>query len=628
MKILIAALMLMAALPVLSQAPRLGTGDPGLDLYRAQSLMRSRPDLALEMLRELVEAHPGQDHLRFELARAHLRLDQFEEAESILRELLERSPGSAGIVSELILLMLRSGREEEGRRLAEEAFLTPPLRDRSFRDLARLYREADRYDLAEEAYLLGLRRLPDSDQRGRVRLMEGLITEYALNGRTKAMLEAYLDWPGEAAKDPATLSLMRRIERKLREMDELAAEVALADSLAVGVEGAKLAPLLREIYFAARDWDAYLREVERSFPKDFRERQSWLAGEARRCEDWPPAARSIWTRVLEDDPRSFEGRQARLALLRLDIEDDALDRLRGGEGIEGLAGELAALASVDFSAEVNLEISLARQDLLRRVLGDAPAAEAALREDLLRPYGWFPLLGKWRLEAELGLDLLAQERIDEARALYSDLLEASRPRVDVPAYLEDLPRMLQRAESHLASRYQLARIAILDGDAGAQDSLAAIAKEFPSSRQANDALEDALLLAESASWPKSLSELLTGSLELEILQRPLKAAERLVPFTEEFPGDAATAPLLYRSGLLYERGLRGREALEAWERLAADFPDHHRAVPALERAARLSLRMGEVARARELLERIIVEHPDATQVPGLRELRDRLEEEA
>ena len=600
-------------------------------LKSAQGLMHSRPDLALQLLEQLNLEYPGQDHLRFELARAHMRMENYEVAETLLRDLLARSPLSVGIGSELARLLLRSGREDEGRRLAEETYLSGQVRAEAFRSLASFYRSVDRHALAEEAYLLGLARLPVENEPGRVHLMEGLIIELSLSGRVDDVLLAFADWPEDYARHAPTRSLIRRAEKLMREQDNLDSYTEFADSLSSSPEGIKLSPLLREIYFATHNWDAYLREVQRSYSSHPNLRRSWMQDEAQRCEAWPDPARQIWETVLAEGPESSEGRQARLALLELDLQDDAQARFRGEAGKLSLPADLDRLSREDWGAESNLEIFLTHQDFLRRRLAEPEAATAAARESLMHPYTWFPRAEIWRLEIELGLNLLALGHDDEARGLFTGLLEAYRPK-DEDAQLGVIinrKRRRARDQAYLAARYQLARIDILQGDlSAAQDSLAALALEHPDSREANDALEAALLLAEAASWPESLAKLLRGSLELEIRQRPGEAANRLAVFADQFSEDESMPTILFRMGILYEQAFRSAEALEAWERLGADFPDHHRAASALEHAARLALHIGDLERARRLVDRLLDEHPESTQIPGLRELREQLTEDA
>ncbi len=631
MRKLATILIMFAALSLAAQeALPTRPGNLAQRIRSAQSLMRTRPDLALDLFKQLSEEYPGQDHLLFELSRAHIRMEQFEEAELILRDLLERSPNSLGMGAELARLLLRTNREEEGRRLAESIYLSGAMRAESFMALADLYRNADRYDLAESAYKLGLERLSKRDERGRARLMEGLVEEYSISGRLDAILLAFADWQKDYATHAPTRSLVRATERLLRDHEDLGDQQALADSLSNSPDSSRLAPLLREVYFAAADWPSYLRETSKVYAGDGIARRAWLKNEARRCKDHPLVARELWEALLAEHADSAEARQARLALLELDLKDDARSRLIGGSGDAGLANDLKELSRVDWGYRENLQIFLLRQDFLRARLGDAKAAEEASREALLKPFNWFPREEIWRVEVELGLNLLAQAHDDEARGLFEALNEGSRTRegetLQGPA---DFDRRLLRLEAYLSTSFHLARMDILAGElSAAQDSLASMAKEYPSSRQANDALEDALLLAESGAWPESLAKLLRGSLELEIRQQPGAAADRLALFTEEFPEDESLPTLLYRMGILYERAYRSSDAMDAWLRLEVNFPEHHRAALALERAARLALRMGDVSRSRKLVNDLLDRHPESTQIPGLRELREQVSEDA
>lgn len=611
-------------------SPPTPVGNLAQRIRSGQSLMRTRPDLALNLFKQLNEEYPGQDHLLFELARAHIRLEQFDEAEVLLRGLLERSPMSLGMGAELARLLLRTDREEEGRRLAESIYLSGAMRAESFMALADLYRNADRYDLAENAYKLGLERLSSRDERGRARLMEGLVEEYSISGRLDAILLAFANWNKDYATHAPTRGLVRAAERLLRDHEDLFSYRALADSLSTSPASNRLAPLLREVYFADSDWPSYLREVSKVYAGDLIARRAWMKNEARRCRDHPQVAREIWETLMAEQAGSPEARQARLALLELDLHDDTRARLLGGSGDASLAEELHELSRVDWGIQENLQIFLLRQEFLRTRLGDAVAAEEASREALLKPFNWFPREEIWRLEVELGLNLLAQAHDDEAHALFGSLNEGSRPREgEVLQGPADFGRRLLKLESYLSSSFHLARMDILAGElSAAQDSLASLAKEYPASRQANDALEDALLLAESAGWPESLAKLLRGSLELEIRQQPGAAADRLALFTEEFPEDESLPTLLYRMGILYEQAYRSSDALDAWLRLEAQFPEHHRAASALERAARLALRMGDVSRARTFVDELLDRHPECTQIPGLRELRDQVSEDA
>jgi TolA-binding protein len=422
--------------------------------------------------------------------------------------------------------------------------------------------------------------------------------------------------------DPA---LRRRLvdhgEQILDGVQPDASLLALADSLAAGPQGQDLAPCLGSLYLAAGDPAGFARQALRA-PGDGLSRAVWLKNAGLRCLDYGrgdasarrQAARELFEAMLAEPGLSRDlsaGARMQLASIRLD--EDAEARLGGSAPSEREVGSLRQLLadirrSLPGSGSAT-EALVAELHLLRDRLGRPQAADSLLRDWLLTPDRSQDPAMQWGLELELGSNLMALGRFDEAAAHYRSLLR----RTQAPALT-------------VWARFRLAQIAAVQDNArAAQDSLAALAKEDPGSALANDALDLALLLAEAQQWPGPVRELLAAALPQALGGRPAAAAQVLLAFAGQFPEDPSAPSLFYFAGNLLEQAYQGRAALDAWLRLADSHPDDFRAPQALEKAARLLHRLGEDERARALVERILDKYPDTPLLPGLRDLREALE---
>lgn len=602
--------------------PRTTTSLPRT-LLHLQQLLNRDPETAVERLEKLYEAHPTHHQLRLILGRAYRLTGRLDRAEEILRELSREYPESSGYRGELIQTLFRAGKDEEASELLRTVYRKPRPSAGNFEEAASLLMGVNRMRKVEEVYREGLTTLPREDARGRLRLARRLFELYNLESAPDRILRLLAELQPEFESPDTAARLLTHAQRFLAEAEQPELLRPLADSLAVAPGGGKLAGVLREIYLAAGDYDAFAEQVliaARAGRPD-----TWFQEEGLRCLDddrGDPARRRAAARRLfeaglaEADLEPSLRAELRLRLAGIRLEEDAAARLAGEEPSEDEVAELRAmLAALRGENPASLAATRALIEelrFLRERLGRVDEADALLRAWFLEPDRAGGREIDAALELELGENLLAARRNDEAREHYTSILAGRRS-----------------GSAGAWASLRLAQILVLDGQKmAAQDSLASLAKLDPGSVLANDALDLALLLAESATWPATVQTFLDGSLALEYAGDLSGAAERLMAFAAEFPGDPASPALLYRAGELHLRALDGAAALTAWTLLADEHPDDFRAPQALEDAARLAYRLGDRPRAGKLLDRILLEHPGFPLRPGLRDLQERLEEDA
>lgn len=640
---LLFTLLLGASVPTLAQVeptPRLTPppsrpADPrstfARELLLAQQLMKRDPEAAYTQLEALTAQAPENPEAQFLLARAGRMTGRLVEAERLLRELHRRYPEAQGYMSELALVLLRAGKDEEAKGFLALLYRDGPPRASAYEAAAHLLLDQGRPDLVESIYREGLSRLERADEQGRLRLLRRLFEFYNLVDAPAKLLQVLAEECGSFKDAALREELLREGELFLGEAQSPADLLPMADSLATAPVGPRLAPVLRQIYLAVGDHARFAEQALRT-PLPAAERAHWLYGEGLRClEDvdrgGPAGAarrraaadRLFTTGLAEAKANPSLRAMLRYQLARLRLEADAEARLAGrtpaAAATDSLRGLLAGLRREQPASEWATRALIDELRFLRDRLGDQAGAEALLRAWLLEPERARTVAIDAALELELGETLLAAQRFTEAKGHYESLL---RPERD-----DRRPPALEAWAS-----FRLAELLVIDGDLqAAQDSLAAIAEADPGAALANDALDLALLLAESAAWPESVRAHLLAALQREFGGDPVGAAAALLEFAAAYPEDAASPALLYRAGQLELRALRGEPALAAWLLLADRHPEDPRAPQALEQAARLAHRLGDAAQARALLGRILDEHPDFRLRPSLRDLQDRLKEE-
>lgn len=591
------------------------------ELLRLQRLTEQDPAAARARLVQLRAEHPDHPQLELLLARADRLTGAFDESEAILRRLLERYPQSSGYRSELVTTLFRAGRLDEARDLAR-AIYRDEKRAGAYEEAASLLLDLGRPDMAEDVYRDGLAAVPTSDPRGRLRLMRRLLELFNLEGAPGKVLDLVAR-DGESLTDANLRArLVNDAAQFLREAEQPRSLLPLADSLAAGPSGDRLAPLLREIYLAVGDHTRYAEQVLRAkVPGEVR--AEWLLDAGIRCLEDPrgdaarrrAAADRLFTAGLDEADNALQRARLRYQLARLRLEEDGERRLAGdtpsAADVSALRDLLAALRREQPGSEWATRALVDELRLLRDRLGEVAAADSLLRAWFLEP-DRARGVSDAALEMELGENLMAAGEFDAARGHYESLRRE-----------DDQPELVSLAT------FRLAELQVLAGEtAAAQDSLAALAKAAPGASLANDALDLALLLAESATWPQAVQRHLASAFALEFRHQPAAAAKALLGFATEFPEDPASAPLLYRAGQLQLRALDGDGAMASWLLLADEHPDDFRAPQALEQAARLAFRRGRLDESRALLERVMTEHPGFPLRPGMRDLQDRLREDA
>jgi tetratricopeptide (TPR) repeat protein len=592
-------------------------------LLSIQRIMQRDAETAVERLEALYLEYPRSHQLRLQLGRGCRLTGRLERSEELLRGLLDEYPASGGYRGELIRTLFKAGKDDDADRLLAEITNRSPASAGAFEEAANLLMSVSRMRRVEAVYREGLRILPVEDQRGRLRLVRRLFELFSLESAPERILLLLAQVRPDFADPNLRERLMGYGERFLAESEGPELLIPLADSLAAAPDGPAVAGILREIYLAVGDHARFADQVLLK-PVPVQLRATWFHDEGMRCLDDrrgdPTVRRAAAARLFAAGLEKIRVKhpqhsRLRLQLARLRLEADAEARLRGElPGVEenaALRKLLLAVREENPGSEWSTYALIEELRFLRERLRAGDEAEALLRAWFLEPGRARGLEVEAALELELGESLMAAGRFEEAREHYGSIQSAGRSGGAVGW-----------------AAFRLAQLLVLDGDKmAAQDSLAAIAEAGPGGALANDALDLALLLAESATWPASVQAFLDGSFTLEYTGDREGAAARLLTFAMEFPDDLASPALLYRAGQLYRLALRGKLALEAWLLLADHHPDSFRAPQALEQAARLALRIGDADQARLLLERILLEHPDFPLRPGLRDLQERLEEE-
>ncbi len=593
-------------------------------LLGIQKLMQRDAEAAIERLEKLYLEHSRSHQVRLQLSRACRMTGRLERSEALLRSLLDEYPESSGYRAELIRTLFKSGKDDEADRMLSEITGRRPARAGLFEEAAGLLMSVNRMRRVEAVYREGLDALPAEDQRGRLRLLRRLFELFSLESAPERILLLLAQARPDLKDADQRARLLSYGERFLTEAEGPEILVPLADSLAAAPGKEAMAGILREIYLAVGDHERFAEQVlSKSVPAKVR--ASWFHDEGMRCLDdrrgdptkRRAAAARLFAAGLEQTEKAHPLRsRLRLQLARLRLEVDTEVRLRGAvpgeEAVAELRGLLLAVREEDPGSEWSTYALIEELRFLRDRLGASEEAETLLRAWFLEPDRARGAEIEGALELELGESLMAAGDFAQAREHYASI------------------QAVRRSESAAGwAAFRAAQLLVLDGNKmGAQDSLAAIAEARPGGSLANDALDLALLLAESASWPTTVQAFLDGSFELEYTGDREAAAARLSTFAMEFPDDLASPALLYRAGQLYLLALRGEQALNAWLLLADHHPDSFRAPQALEQAARLALRIGDADRARHLLDRILLEHPDFPLRPGLRDIQERLKEDA
>lgn len=592
-------------------------------LSRLQLRLRTDPGRARQELEQLREQHPEHHRVRLLLAEACRLTGDLDRSENILRELLADYPEARGYQEELARTLFRAGRDDEAVAILE-SFLDPAApRAVEFEAVAELLREARRFERLAGLYARALATVPPDDTRGRDRLLRRLLELHLTEDRPGDLLRLLAAELPKVPELSRRRSLVRYAERLLAEAEAPRRLLALADSLSAAPGGPELAPALLGVYLAAGDLEAFAERSVEAW-RGGAMGEDWLLSQIQRCLEAAPhrraagrrAARIILDEVLADGrPDNPLEAQIRYVRVAIGLEEDADARLAGGPVDAGilaeLRGETALMRERLPSSPWTAEALVAELRLLRVRLGRPAEADSLLRDWLMRPDRVRRQSVARALDLEMGENLLALGENEEARAHFASL-----------------ERTVLDPTVRGWARYRRAQLDALDGDlAAAQDSLAALAKENPAGTLANDALDLALLMAESQMWPPSVRELIRRALAESVASRHAAAAEILLAFAREFPDDAPAPALLYHAGMELERAYDGAAA-EVWLSLADGHPSDFRAPQALEKAARLALRAGDAAAARRLVARIYMEHPGSPLLPGLRDLEEALADAA
>lgn len=533
-------------------------------------------------------------------------------AERALRDLLERKPVSPGALFALERVLRAQGRPIEVLGAADAYLNVDPAANQARFLKLRVLAEADSLQGLEaegeawietdpgsrDAYLevarvfdgaFGPLRALEVLRRGRVAL--GDTAAFAVEAgdllaRLGDVRGAAREWSSALGAEAAQLSAIHRRIIGLR-----GAGVEVVDSLAARL-GAEPTTVARRRSGARLAVDMGLEdralELARAVVPELSDpdARGFLADLARRAEESRADRLALWAyraiRERTPDPSEFGALDERIARTALALGDTVLalevrDRMVGSlpPGSEERRRALAASAGLH-TASADLAGARRRLSAFREEFADAPELDG--------------------LSADLAAELLARGQGEEARGILEGVpgprsaLERAYLALDrgeVEPAMRDLVSSLEGLEPAAATG-TIQLLAILDGLGAEARRLAGRVAALDHARRQEEALA-----------------LLEGSLD-EIAG-------------EDLP------PLLAMGARLAERAGEGARASALRERLILEFPGAAETPEAMLRQARWHARWGAgPGKARELLEKLIVERPENPLVPEARRELQRL----
>jgi tetratricopeptide (TPR) repeat protein len=564
-------------------------GPAGSERNRIARLMNDRKyGEAIAALEALCDSFPEAHDLAELLSTCYLREGRPEEAAALLEKRLAAEPRWTGFARNLGLAYLNLGRREDALR-AWRSLLAGEEGEENYMAVADLQWNAGMYEEAVET------------------LTEGaLIEEYFISCTTELIRFQRLRGDAEAAFAGA----LRLAEREsnpyggrtglLRdiflEADGKERLLAMVDSLSIGAGGnraffALTSALLRAgtgDFSPARELVAADRKPDLG-PEEIYYFASALLEmrDQRNAEGYEDLFLELIDLFMEKYPRSPMVPQMTLVAARYSHETGA------GAGPEG---------------RVHLEKAL---ELADRILANRAWAAYAEKASLLK--------GRVLLE-NLRDPARALSALDEAAWSSPDGLREGEE-LKVQANLaagrwEEAKRAGAAAESGgdsiiaAARSYGAAMATFLSGEFGAGiDSLSGMAKRYPWSKWANDALETAVTARLSLNDGGAGLETYVGAVNDASAGRFGAALAALDSLESEAPGTALAARAAYmRSGILLELGREG-DASAALEGLAEGYPLDRFAPRALERLGAMA-ETADPQKASAYYASIIEKYPD------------------
>jgi tetratricopeptide (TPR) repeat protein len=222
------------------------------------------------------------------------------------------------------------------------------------------------------------------------------------------------------------------------------------------------------------------------------------------------------------------------------------------------------------------------------------------------------------IRVQVALCQAALGHLDVARTALEEIV-----RTDSATALPDFPgHRRPNQPEHVGwarARYYLAEFDLIDGKYDeAKKGFADLAEESPEDRLANDCLDLALILNETAGVDPALPRF--GSYRRALLLRDRKGMRtELQALVRENPSSTLEPIALYDLGGILAEDRDTSRALEAYQQLLDEHPDHRLAPRSLEAIGDLQLRtLGRPELAVASYEKLLLTYPDDLFLDGVR----------
>jgi len=564
-------------------------GPAGRERNRIVRLMSDRRfGEAIAPLEALCDSFPEAHDLAELLSTCYLREGRPEEAAALLEERLAAEPRWTGFARNLGLAYLNLGRREDALR-AWRLLLAGEDGAENYGAVADLQWNAGMYEEAVETLREGARL-----EKNFIPCTTELIRLQRLKGDAEAAFAGALRL-AEREKNPygGRTRLLRDI---FLEADGREGLLAMVDSLSIGAEG-------------NRAFFALTSALLRAGTGDFSPARELLAGE-RKPGLGPEEIYYFASALLEmRDQRKAEGYED-LFLELIDLFMEKYSRSPMVPQMTLVAArysyETGAGAGPEGRAALEKALELADRILANRAWS-AYAEKASLLksrvllENLRDPGRALSALGDAALSSPDGLREGEELKV-QANLAAGRWEEAKRGGAAAEAEGDSI---IAAARS-----YGAAMATFLSGEFGAGvDSLSGMAKRYPWSKWANDALETAVTARLSLNDGGAGLDVYVGAINDAAAGRFDAALAALHSLEDEAPGTALAARAAYmRSGILLELGRAG-EAAAALEALAERYPIDRFAPRALERLGTMA-EEGDPQKASGHYASIIEKYPD------------------
>lgn len=597
------------ALPWTRASAQEGAAD-GEFLYRSrlhladEYLREDRYDDALEIYRELVDAHPDLSQAARGLKACLLELKHYDELTEILQAELKETPDHPGLLEELGTVAARKGDRAAAVKWWNRILEVQEHSPTSYSFVADLLVRNRLLDEALDVYAEAERRYPGRFTRQKASLHEqrfefdaatsGYLAYLEMSPTALSYVEGRLLRIGEAEEGLGPV--IARVEARMAELHD-----AHADSDADGDRGGAASvaedityrKLLADLYLEAGDHER-ARQHYFALVDEVPGQYGALLVFGKRCQmdgKYEVAIR-VFQRMVDEFPsgRAMPSALTEIARCQRELRrwDDALATYRRIQ--QGYPE-----TTYDYVARFE------SGQLLRTGKHDPAAAEGVFRELLRLPDGpW----GEADPQFEVAECALWQGDLERARGIYAAIGQH---------------QFSEATREH--ALFEEARALYYAADFAVADSLfKEVAQRFPKGDHVNDALEFSILINTNEDDVDVLRQYATARWDLRTAE-PGKAIAGLEQLTTAHPGAAIEDEAFLLLGEAYRGNGEYRKALDVLLRAVAraqvpDLAAHAR----LLRAEILSQDLKDPALARAEYEELLVTYPETLAADRAREL--------